>query len=98
MRLSCRNCWHSTAETIRGNGAVKSLAECAKLCGQDPYCAAANWMGPSGCHIHPKLDKDGKAPTIKRSAQCDSIVPLSRSLADYKEEDITYSGITERSW
>ncbi|POR34947.1 Uncharacterized protein TPAR_04849 [Tolypocladium paradoxum] len=98
MRLSCKHCWHSAVDTIRVNSAAKSLAECARICGQDPYCHGANWMGPSGCAMHPNVDKDGKAPFMKRSAQCDSITPLTRSLAEYKEEDIQDSGITDRSW
>ncbi|KAK5988018.1 hypothetical protein PT974_12154 [Cladobotryum mycophilum] len=98
MRLSCKHCWHSSKETIKNIPTIKSLAECAQACGQDPYCAGANWMGPSGCNFHPSIDKDGNGPQMKRNALCDSLTPLTRSLADYKDEDITDSGNTERTW
>ncbi|PHH84776.1 hypothetical protein CDD83_1411 [Cordyceps sp. RAO-2017] len=99
MRLRCNHCWHSANDSIRSLRDVKSLAECARRCGEDPYCHGANWMGAaSGCHFHPQLDKDGKAPSMKRSAACDSVTPLLRSLAEYKEEDIQDSGITQRDW
>ncbi|PFH62197.1 hypothetical protein XA68_14604 [Ophiocordyceps unilateralis] len=99
MRMNCQHCWHSADSTIRKNPTVKSLADCAKLCGQDPYCHGANWMGPKiGCNLHPRVDADGNGPKMKRNAKCDSVTPLTRSLADYPEDQITDSGNTERDW
>ncbi|EQL03645.1 PAN domain containing protein [Ophiocordyceps sinensis CO18] len=44
-------------------------------------CQGANWMASSGCHMHPGVDKNGHAPVLKARAECDSVTPLTRSLA-----------------
>ncbi|XP_044715650.1 uncharacterized protein HRG_10831 [Hirsutella rhossiliensis] len=88
---------HSSHDTIKSFPQEKSLAECARLRGEETLCHGANWKGPGRCHFYPRLDKDGRPLVMKRSTECDSITPLLRCLGGYKEENIQDSRIADRS-
>lgn len=97
FRLQCRHCYRSNSGWKAAG--VTNMADCAKACAAESKCHGANWLGPAtGCWLHPAVENDGSAVQFYRDARCDSLMPQSRSLADFENVKKDEPEITLRDW